>query len=225
MSVLQVKPEVGVLVTTVGKDASCNDKNVSMQHVCPTNQEEADTRLILHAQSAVNDGHTNIVVRTVDSDVLVLCVVFCSHNPTIKLWIELGTGKNVKALSAHNIALNLGIKSHALPFFHAFTGCETVSSFSGRDKKSAWKTWMSHLAITDTFTALSRPITCINTTILENIERFVIKMYDKTCQVADINDARRIIFIQKKTVLLKIYHRQKMHFYCTQRATFQTGHI
>lgn len=60
MCILQIRPEVGVLVTTMGKDASCNDKNVSMQHVCPTNQEEADTRLILHAQSAVNDGHIEI---------------------------------------------------------------------------------------------------------------------------------------------------------------------
>jgi len=29
-------------------------------------------------------------------------------------------------------------KSQALTFFHAFTGCDTVSFFSNRGKKSAW---------------------------------------------------------------------------------------
>ena len=27
--------------------------------------------------------------------------------------------------------------------FHAFTGCDTVSSFDGRGKKTAWDTWMT----------------------------------------------------------------------------------
>ena len=32
-------------------------------------------------------------------------------------------------------------KCRGLPAFHAFTGCDTVSSFGGRSKKTAWETW------------------------------------------------------------------------------------
>ena len=28
-----------------------------------------------------------------------------------------------------------------LPMFHAFTGCNTVSAYCGRGKKTAWNTW------------------------------------------------------------------------------------
>lgn len=37
--------------------------------------------------------------------------------------------------------------------FHAFTGCDTVSS-SGRGKKTAWDTWMTFGDITRVFRAL-----------------------------------------------------------------------
>ena len=28
-----------------------------------------------------------------------------------------------------------------IPMFHAFSGCDTVSAFCGRGKKTAWITW------------------------------------------------------------------------------------
>lgn len=55
-----------------------------------------------------------------------------------ELWIAFGTGKNLRHISAHEIARSLGpSKSTALPVFHAYTGCDTVSSFSTKGKKSA----------------------------------------------------------------------------------------
>ena len=46
---------------------------------------------------------------------------------------------------------------HALPFFHAFTGCDTVSSFHGKGKRKAWDTWLQSEqaeSLTTVFTAL-----------------------------------------------------------------------
>lgn len=45
-----------------------------------SNQEEADTRIILHAVAAANSGANNIVVRSPDTDVLVLLL---HHRPDI----------------------------------------------------------------------------------------------------------------------------------------------
>jgi hypothetical protein len=43
----------------------------------------------------------------------------------------------------------------ALPFFHAFTGCDTVPAFVGNGKKSAWDTWLSFPDATSVFKQLS----------------------------------------------------------------------
>ena len=40
-------------------------------------------------------------------------------------------------------------------FFHAFSGCDTASSFLGKGKKSAWQTWSVFDKVTATFTKLS----------------------------------------------------------------------
>ncbi len=36
-----------------------------------------------------------------------------------------------------------------LPVFYAFTGCDTVSAFAGRGKKTAWETWKSFQEVND----------------------------------------------------------------------------
>jgi hypothetical protein len=40
----------------------------------PCTHREADTRIILHLDDAVNEGYTKVSTRTVDTDVLVLAV-------------------------------------------------------------------------------------------------------------------------------------------------------
>ena len=59
-----------------------------------------------------------------------------------ELWVTFGTGKNYRHIAVHQIVSSIGAeKSQALAFFHAFTGCDTVSFFSNRGKKSAWQAW------------------------------------------------------------------------------------
>ena len=46
----------------------------SHTEIDPCNHEEADTRMLLHAVHAARHGHTKVVLRTVDTDVLVLAI-------------------------------------------------------------------------------------------------------------------------------------------------------
>ena len=39
-----------------------------------TTQEEADTRMVLHARHATEDGFNSMVISTEDTDVLLLCI-------------------------------------------------------------------------------------------------------------------------------------------------------
>ena len=57
--------------------------------------EEADGRICLHVDDALNEGATTVLVRTVDTDVVVILVgIFhdlAQHHPGIQLWVGFGT--------------------------------------------------------------------------------------------------------------------------------------
>jgi len=81
----------------------------------------------------VGKGYTKVSIRTLDTDVVVLAVTAAHHLSTTELWIAFGTGKNFRHLVAHKMAKTLGPdQCIALPMFHAFTGCDTISQFGGR---------------------------------------------------------------------------------------------
>ena len=93
--------------------------------------------------------HTMVItllIQTVDTDVVVLAVsVTHSLGSKCEIWLAFGTGKYFCYLSAHKITNTLGPR--ALPIFHALTGCDTVSSFVG--KNTAWNTWNVLPKLTD----------------------------------------------------------------------------
>ncbi len=60
----------------------------------------------------------------------------------------------------------------SLPLFHAIMGCDTVSAFAGRCKKTAWDVWMSHDDVTDVFSQLSTSPDDLSDEHLAVLERF-----------------------------------------------------
>ena len=55
--------------------------------------------------------------------------------------LPFGTGKCFRFTAAHERARALGPdRCMALPMFHAFEGCDAVSMFGGRGKRTAWDT-------------------------------------------------------------------------------------
>ena len=82
--------------------------------------------------------------------------------------------------------------SKALPVFHAFTGCDTMSCFAGRGKKTAFTVWKNFPAVTNTFLQLAAtPTTPISEACMEGLERFVILMDDRTSYKASVNETRK----------------------------------
>ena len=74
-----------------------------------------------------------------------------------KLCMSFGISRNRHWLPIHDLGANLGPKeSKSLLFFHAFSGCDTVSGSRGKGKKSLFNTWKILPEITDTFFKLSQ---------------------------------------------------------------------
>ena len=157
--------------------------------------------MILHAAGAVQEGYQKIVIRTVDTDVLVLAVTLADmlQEQQVEVWVAMGTGSHLRYIAAHEISSSLGPElSKSLPVFHAFTGCDTVSCFAGRGKKTAVTIWRNYPAVTDAFLQLaSSPTRPVSEACMAHLERFVILMYDRTSSKTNVNKARQHLFAQK----------------------------
>lgn len=72
------------------------------------------------------------------------------------MWIAFGIGPNLRYLAVNEIVSRLGPeRATSLPVFDAFTGCDTVSCFSGKGKNAAWITYMAYEEATTAFLELS----------------------------------------------------------------------
>ena len=88
-----------------------------------------------------------------------------------------------------------------LPGFHAFTGCDTVSSFWKRGKKLAWEVWNVYPATTQLFQALSSPVENTEKVMLTPLQpilhAFVNKLFGLEGETVDNARFRGIIFSTK----------------------------
>ena len=154
------------------------------------NHEEADIRMVVLLRHALLlEGAVTALVRTVDTDVVVILVGklhdLKAVNAHVNIWVTFGMGRNFKLISINRICASLGEqKSRSLPLFHAFTGCDTTSAFNGKGKRSAWKAWaLCNNAVTPSLEFLStHPFQQLqdDSTHFRSLERLVIIMYDKS---------------------------------------------
>ena len=68
----------------------------------------------------------------------------------------------------------------ALPFFYAFTGCDTVSSFYGKDKCKASDVWVKTERkddFTDVFVVLGEKPSNVTSNHIDMLKSFVLQLY------------------------------------------------
>ena len=131
-----------------------------------------------------------IMIRTVDTDVIVILIghfySIVDHYPDADLWIAFGTGKHFLYYHLNTICGRLGREqSPCLPPFHAFTGCDSTSSFYGKTKKkTAWATWSIYPEVSEAFVFMLENTfaqTDCTSHFFLLLERFTILLYhDKT---------------------------------------------
>ena len=125
---------------------TCEDKCFKITH--NSNQdifdlksahEEADGRLLLHANHAAKEGYQAVLICSGDTDVFILCLAFHESIKT-QLFQKCSNWSRTKILDINKIANHVGYDvCKALIGFHAYTGCDVVSSFAGKGKINALK--------------------------------------------------------------------------------------
>lgn len=183
--------------------------------------------MLLHAADCCKDVHKRVMIRTVDTDVLVIAVSLFHKIGAEKLWLEFSNGKHTTYISVHGIAHALGTeKAESLIAFHALTGCDQTSFFSGRGKVTAWETWKLFPEITASFKALSNtPDQRIIFDVQPSLERFVVLMYDRTSTTGCVNEARKHLFAKKGRTTDAIPPTSDALLQHVKRSAYQAGHV
>ena len=103
-------------------------------------QEEADTKLLLHVNHVLHENQNqNVVLRSPsgDVDINILCLAMFPLQ-TERMWMNYGTGDHRHVLKLNSIDMD-DEKKLALLGFYATTGNDYVSSFFRRGKEKSQK--------------------------------------------------------------------------------------
>ena len=178
----------------------------SLNSLMPCNHQEADSRTFIHLLDAsTRQGHSKALIKTVDSDVVVIAIGVFKSLDLVKLYIKIGTARaEIKIISIYEVVETLGPnRSAALPLFHSMTGCDSTSSFFGIGKKTAWGIWDSFPELTETLNELTQYPDLFSKTSeqMEHLERFVVLLYSKGSGCKRVNEARKIFFSHGKRLL------------------------
>ena len=218
-------PAADVTIVSTLHDDVISSRRLDTEGLTNCNHEEADSRLFLHVRHAAALGLKKVIIRTVDTDVVVLAVANVHNLQTDALWVSFGVGKNKRFLDINAIASKLTReKCVALPFFHAFTGCDTTSYFCGRGKKTAFQAWNNYPEVTPVFISLSNPQNALTDEQLHALERFVILMYSRTSTHSRVNAARQALFSQGRSIEAVPPTQAALEQH-SRRAAYQAGHV
>lgn len=168
----------------------------------PCDHEEADSRIVLHVYDAIKSGSRNILVRTVDTDVIVILVdLFSNFDPACNIWVAFGTGKFFRYYHVNKVWQALGSeRAEAMPFFHSLTGCDTTSQFRGKGKKSAWDAWSSYQEATAAFrSVIEQPFQLLTRESIhfKILEWYTSVLYDRSTTSHSVNELRQELFAKK----------------------------
>ena len=154
--------------------------------------EEADSRMFHHIASSTllhqsnSDAESNMVVRTNDVDCLVIAIGCFENllalNKNIKLWLEVGveSKNNLRYINVNEIYENLGpLLASALLAFHAFFGCDYLAAFSRKGKVRPYNLLKTDVPAQEAFASLSEGLPEVNEEVIDEIERFLCKVYGK----------------------------------------------
>ena len=157
-----------------------------------SDHEEADTRLLLHARHAAQVFST-VVIKSPDTDVMILSVAKSHDFHECVLLFLTGTGIDNRIINITEVGMKLGReKCQGILGLHIFTGCDSVSAFKGKGKIKP----LGLMLESDTFCSAFMALGCtweVSDDILPAIEKFVCTLYgqkDSPC----VNVARYNLF-------------------------------
>ena len=120
------------------------------------------------------------------------------HQISGNMYIQCGTKNRLRHIDITKVGQSLGEETcKALQGLHAFTGCDSVSAFSGRGKVSALKLIMKGGKLQKAMEGLGKSWV-LSEELFTLLQEFVCKMYASQTSLCKVNDLRYQLFRVKK---------------------------
>ena len=144
-----------IYFSTDGQYHKINRDDVINVPELSSNQEEADTKLCLHARHALNSADRGTVIvrnHSGDVDINVILTAKTIDTPE-RVILDFNKGKYRKLLRLSDIDMTDGGKK-CLIGLHAFTGSDYTSAFCHKGKAIYWKVLRNNSRFLQTFVTL-----------------------------------------------------------------------
>ncbi|CAB3249495.1 unnamed protein product [Arctia plantaginis] len=159
--------------------------------------EEADTRIVFHISKVPENS--KILVKTADTDVLIILLGNMHKFPNLQIWLANSTSKKINNkdevyINCTDLSIKLGATlCHALPAFHAYTGCDYTAAFFNKGKVRPLNVFIKHPQIQQVFASLTDPSDIFDETKIDAVQEFTCLIYGlPKCQ--SVNAARVFLF-------------------------------
>ena len=198
----------------------CRASHRNVAHL-DSDQEEADTKLILHAADATAQGATEINVFSPDTDVFILLL---RRYPELCRDVNFitGTGQRHRVIKLQPIAEGLGRrKIGALPALHAISGCDVTGSFANKAKPTWWKIFKE--ADENTISSLANLGTREQPSMMtmQAIEKLVCQLYIQGTTIGSVAELRWLLFRRKQAQSERLPPTQAALRQAIMRANYQ----
>ena len=167
------------------------ENGVEVAEELSSDQEEADTKLILHCHHAMNSME-KVVLRSPsgDTDILVLALASLERDT---VYLDYGNGKARRGIWLNQFRLNQ-TTTKALIGFHAYTGSDYVSSFFKKGKAVCWKQMMKNPKFINAFGRLGQAWNLSDDrSLFQHLEEFTCSLYNVKREES-VNIARQKLF-------------------------------
>ena len=214
---------------------------VSQRQIClrgseKTILEESDNRMVLHVKDNILlRDNKNIVIRSSDSDVVIITISFMAqfleYLEGASVTIDFGSMAYRRSIDVNACYEHIGESiALALPFFHAFSGYDSTTSFYKRSKVNLFNAWIDspkYDSITQAFQTLSwQPSPERINECLGVIEAFIGEVCGSRHLCHDINTLRWKLFKASSSNNIRELPPTKSSLQLhVLRAAFQAGWI
>jgi hypothetical protein len=155
--------------------------------------EEADTLIAYHVNK-IPSG--TVVVRSSDTDVVVILTSLAARKPDLAIFMDYGQSDSRRFIDVSSIACSLQEKNagicESLIGFHSLTGCDFTSSFYRKGKKKPFEILTSD--VDDKYVSAVQSLNTMDVDY-ENVTAFVCRVYGQK-KHHDIDEARFESFLK-----------------------------
>ena len=189
---------VTLIVTSGEKSFKITKAEVTEVQELASSHEEADTRLMIHTRHAAQT-YPEVIVISEDTDVFVILLgVHSEMGSHSKFILRRGKGNKIRLIDVTRLAAVLGKDvCRSLIGLHAWTGCDTVSSFAGQGKVKALALVQKENKFKVAFGDLGREWR-VTEELFDIIQEFTCRLYCRNTSVSKVNALRYDIFQAKK---------------------------